>query len=412
MKNSTIPGRLVPLLVTSLVTLYQLHAQEIVQPKALQLKNQLKKSNLVTAQQVLTVTHEGKTESVTVDKVPAQTEVIAVKPTVMLPSKQNLEVLKRQFHLEAGQPEINIIPELYVRDDASTDQVKLYGIAFVPPRPLQYNFEEKIFKGSLSFYLFEDPFDPSGTVDEISKPIRMEVTSSRIEAISPSELQVSKVYFPAVNIELKARNVSDSAAVRIRTITNPSGYETFVKVEPVIEIISNRETVQGYGIQEIPLTIRAIGSTSDKPIKVSFVGKGKFTPEVVEMHLNQLATVNLRSEGLGPSTIIAVASGFESNTLPVQFTFPLIFLLASVAGGSLGALVRNYGNKKKIALRSVLLGAAVGLLGAVAYYALGINLAGLQTNSTFNEFAVFGISALCAFFGIQTKQEAPTGDSA
>jgi len=44
---------------------------------------------------------------------------------------------------------------------------------------------------------------------------------------------------------------------------------------------------------------------------------------------------------------------------------------------------------------------SIGLLGALAYFVLGINLLSIEFSSTFNEFAVFGISALIAFFGIR-----------
>ncbi|NBC64468.1 MAG: hypothetical protein GVY07_02240 [Bacteroidetes bacterium] len=44
---------------------------------------------------------------------------------------------------------------------------------------------------------------------------------------------------------------------------------------------------------------------------------------------------------------------------------------------------------------------SIGLIGALAYFVLGINLLSIEFSSTFNEFAVFGISALIAFFGIR-----------
>ena len=48
----------------------------------------------------------------------------------------------------------------------------------------------------------------------------------------------------------------------------------------------------------------------------------------------------------------------------------------------------------------ILVGIVTGFIGAAAYYVLGINLLGLSFSAGFNEIAVFVISALFAYFGI------------
>jgi hypothetical protein len=42
----------------------------------------------------------------------------------------------------------------------------------------------------------------------------------------------------------------------------------------------------------------------------------------------------------------------------------------------------------------------IGIIGAIAYYGLGVNLLGISLSAGLNELAVLALSALCAYFGI------------
>ena len=399
-----------PAQIFSQIHTRQPHAlqQDIVQPHALQLYHQLQMVNIRNNQKVKVLFSNGRSDSAFANQIPLNASVIGTGKSITSGDEQKQEVLKKLFRLDFHPSQIKIIPELYIKQEEGSSRKKLYSLAFIPQIPMQYNFTRQIFEGKLGFYLFEDPPDPNNTNVQFNDPVIMELASSDIESINPKELRISHLYIPSFEVGLEASLVQDSAMVMIRTISNPAGYKTFVKVRPALEIVTNRRTIQGFGIQEIPLTVRYIGTNSSEKIRINLTTeKGKLTPNELDLKFNEPAIVMLRSEGIGESMITAVSARQESNMLPVLFVFPMIFLLASILGGFFGAFAKFYGYKgeKKFSFKPLLIGAVVGLIGAVGYYVLGINLIHLNTNSTFNEFAVFGFSSFCAFFGIKKGGE-------
>ena len=306
------------------------------------------------------------------------------------------------------------IPELYVNHESAINKHKIYQILFTSQSPLQYDFEKSAFSGRISFFLAEESADPSTVNAPISEPLELEVNSTDIGTLNPRHLRVAHLYFPSSDIELVADHVQDSAMIMILTRSNPAGYKTYIKVKPALEIASNRKEMEGFGIQEIPLTVRYVGSNSSSAVKVSLTAeKGSLTPHTLDLKYNEPAIVMLRSEGVGPSMISAQSARHKANNYTITYLFPWVFLIASIVGGLLGAILKFYSHtvEKKFSFKPLLVGVLMGIIGAVAYYALSINLLELEltTNSTFNEFAVFGLSALFAFFGIKRKVETTPG---
>jgi hypothetical protein len=80
-------------------------------------------------------------------------------------------------------------------------------------------------------------------------------------------------------------------------------------------------------------------------------------------------------------------------TATIDFGWPIAFLVAALLGGALGGAgkyMRRRGGRKNQLLKAVLGGALIGLIVAVAYYAV-------------NESAVFALGMLGAFLGIKTS---------
>jgi hypothetical protein len=297
-----------------------------------------------------------------------------------------------------------VIPELHVETEANGAQ-KAYSIMFTSIQHLQYNFDSAFFSSTVSFLLVEEALDDSS--GSIKNPVSLEVTSDAKHEIRPKAFQINHVSIPSSDISVVCRNVQDSADVRVITKSNPRGYTTFLKIDPALEITPNLETVQGYGIQEIPLTVRFIGTTSKDSVMVSLVtDKGTLSPNPVRMTYNQPAIVMLRTEGTGQAMVSAKSTRAASNVAVFHYSFPWIFIIASIVGGLVGGLIKFYffSNKKKV-LKPVVGSILIGILGAAAYFVLGINLLHFQASHNFSEFAVFGFSGLCAVFGIRLKDE-------
>jgi small basic protein len=71
-------------------------------------------------------------------------------------------------------------------------------------------------------------------------------------------------------------------------------------------------------------------------------------------------------------------------------------------GGLAGTIIKpEQKSGKRFTNKKFIVGIITGVIGAVAYYFLGINLLGLNLQGPFTEIAVFGVSALFAYLGIR-----------
>lgn len=315
--------------------------------------------------------------------------------------KASMQKFRESSKTDALNEDVKVIPELHIEptNELTESDPTTYRIAFTSQQPLLYDDKLKQFSSKLAFLLINQ----SGNNNAPIEPIKIEVNSDELSSIKPGSFQIDHLSIPSYNVELVGSHLKDSAKVKVSTVSNPEGYTTYLKVSPSLDINSNRTTIQGLGIQEIPITVSFIGSGSPDSVKVTFtIEKGTVTPNPLMMRYNESATVHVRSEGMGKSKLTATTNSIPSKTIDLNFIFPIYFLLATILGGLAGSFIKNYSKsgKKKITAKIILVGVVTGIVGAAAYFVLGINLLGFSFTAGFNEIAVFAISALFAFFGI------------
>jgi len=301
--------------------------------------------------------------------------------------------------------EMKVLPELHLKTVTSDGQSYTYRVMFNSELPLRYDYKKLTFGSTISFILAEEPINPGSTA--LGEPMLLEVTSNSVRTITPKNINLSHLYTPSSNVELMDDQVQDSALIKIVTRLNPSGYETYIKVKPALQVTCARTSVQGLGIQEVPITVNYLGSNSDRSTKVSFQPeRGTVTPGTIDLKYNETKTVMLRSEGIGETSVRAFSNGQECKTI-VSFIFPWIFLLASLGGGLLGTLIKVMSTKARVTfkVKPFIYGMLIGLLGACTYYVLGLNLLHLEVSKLFNETAVFAFAVLCSLFGIRPEKE-------
>ena len=319
----------------------------------------------------------------------------------------SLRHFQEETKSEAGKEEVKVIPELHVETNSTTEaDATAYRIVFTSVQPLHYDSEKNL-SGKLAFLLINE----SGKNDATIQPVKIEISSDEIGVIKPAALTIDHLSIPSSYVDLVGKNISDSASVKISTVSNPNGYITYLKVKPVLELFT-RSKIQGWGIQEVPVTVSFSGSRSKDSVLVSFnADKGTITPSSIKMAYDQTSEVHLRSEGLGKSKITAIANSIRSDAAIVEFIFPWYFLLASILGGIAGTFIKHYSKstRKKLSAKVFLVGIITGFIGAAAYYVLGINLLKFSLSGGLNEIAVFVISALFAYFGISITN-AVSGD--
>ena len=327
--------------------------------------------------------------------------VLSYDKSVKTFDQERKDVLKQKVGSAIDLASVKTLPELYIKGTDGS-QPRAYRILFTTIKDLSYDLAADAFKGRVGFFLVDESNANGET--RIEDPVNMEITSDAVDVIDPRSLKVSHLYMPSSNIELAGSNLKDSVMIRIRTVTNPEGYGTYLRVRPCPVITTSRVSLQGYGIQEIPVTVGFKGSSSNEEATIDLsIEKGSVSPPTVTLRLNETQTVYVRSEGTGNCQLTAHYAGLTSNVVPLHYVFPWMFIGFSLAGGLIGGLAKFYSSKsnKKFSWRPILGGVLIGLIGATAYFVLGINLLELSFDSRLNEFAVFGLSALFALIGIR-----------
>jgi hypothetical protein len=343
-----------------------------------------------------------KTDTATLGnlRVPSkQKAVISFKKSSAIDEK-SLEDFKGNLKLPYKKEDVKLIPELHVESSEGSTEMKAYGIVFTLEQPLHYDESLNKFSATIGFLLASETESNYTPIE----PVKIEVVSNDVSFIEPASFEIDHLSIPSAKVKLVAANVRDSVAVKVITVTNTTGYVTYLKVKPRLSISTNRSRLQGFGIQEIPVTVLFEGSSSSDSVTVTLSPeKGTVSPDVVSVKFNEPTKVYLRSEGMGTSKLSAITSNAQSNSLSFRFVFPWLFLLATIAGGLIGSLTKFYSNprKKKLTPKLLIAGILTGFVGAAAYYFLGINLLGISFNAAFNEIAVLIISALFAYLGIK-----------
>ena len=328
--------------------------------------------------------------------------VVQPKKEITQADQSTLNKLRSVSSIKFTEADLKVLPEVTIEAiDSGAKQIS-YQLYFFPYAPFTYNNSLRKFQSRMGFFFLRS--DSLSAVDPID-PATVIITSTDLDSVSPRPLEIKHLNFPASDVDLLGDNLTDSVGIRVITSLNPQGYQTFLKIKPVLEISTNRLSLQGYGVQKIPVEVRLIGSNSGDSVRVDLsASKGTVSPDAVTLRYNTPQTVYLTSEGTGKTLISAKSSNLESNDLHLSYDFPWYFLLASIFGGLLGGFAKYYvGRKRKFSMRPIIGGVLAGLIGAMGYYALGISLLNFKLSAGLNEFAVLALSALFGYFGIVPK---------
>lgn len=267
-----------------------------------------------------------------------------------------------------------IVPEILSSKVEGSNIIIDYQIYFTSVKPFKYDQISDTFNGKLGFVLVD--ISDGSIAKNLSEPAYIEVNSEEIDHINPEKLSVTHLSLPSSEIELSEKNGSDSLKLKIITKNNLSGYDTYIKVEPTLNIRYEGKEIMAFGVEKATIDVRMIGSSSEDSVDVSFSsGSGTFTPDHFSLKNNEVKKIALRSGyKLGDVQISAIAKGkdaenYESNVLTIQYIFPWVFMVFAIAGGIVGSIARY---RKKIKFRKILLGIVDGLLACVFYFFLKI----------------------------------------
>jgi hypothetical protein len=300
----------------------------------------------------------------------------------------------------ASQSRIYMIPELYYAKVAGTDEQISYRILFIDSAPFRYNFDKALFEGGIRFIPVE--MREGGNAQPVAKQLTVpeDIIVSCGSISIP--LKISSVNWPPLDVAVASPDPIDSVEVRILTVSKPLGYPQNLRVEPAIVISSARTTIQGFGIQTLPVHVALKGVSSYKPVPVTIeTSLGTIDSSSLTLTNDQPREVILRSESLGKIGLKVINPNYRSNTLDIRAVFPWLFLLLAILGGLIGGLGKNLFDKTKVTIRPLALGSIFGLIAAVAYWGLGIVLIGFSIETRgINEAMVFGVGLIAGYFGL------------
>jgi hypothetical protein len=315
--------------------------------------------------------------------------------------------------IEAAAPFWSLPIVLVTPDSALTGEWVLRPIYKVV-EPMRWQPDSGRFRGSF-FFALEDTVRPRE-----SRPVVPAIPFALLGdvEVAPAELAVAHTNLPLQRVVVLARDAADSVRVHVVPGSELGGRDLWIPVERAITVTIEPRRIQGWGIQTAKVVTRVLGTSVVRPVTASISAtRGSLDSSRFQIDESGAGEVRMRSGGLGQDTVEVFVAGIGRVTQTAEVTLPWIFLLAALLGGvfgGLGAAAHNKQGRRKTRWREYAIkGVFGGLLAALAWYALGINLLHLDVGIVrFNELAVFTLAALAGFFGIPTPKAAADGRAA
>lgn len=294
------------------------------------------------------------------------------------------------------------MPFVFVTPDATLSGEWVLRPIYKVVEPMRWQSDSRRFSGSF-FFALQDTVRPAE-----SRPVEPAIPFALLgdAEVAPREVAIAHTNLPLQRVMVLARDAADSVRVHVVPGSELAGRDLWIPVERSITVTVEPRRIQGWGIQTAKVVARIVGTSAVDPVTAS-VSAMRSTLDTTRFEIDESGTgeVRLRSGGIGEDTVEVFVAGIGRVGQTVEVTLPWIFLLAALLGGVFGGLAAaaqgRKGRRKPRWGEHALKGVFAGLLGALAWYALGINLLQIDIGLTrFNELAVFTLAALAAYFGI------------
>lgn len=299
--------------------------------------------------------------------------------------------------------EWRVLPYRYVTPDATGTGLWTLRPIYKVANRLRWHPEEQVFRGDF-FIAVEDTLRLRES-RPLPAPIRFQLLSDA-DSLAPHPVAIGHTNFPVERISVSTRLATDSLRIHVVPEFDVRGVDVWLPVATSLVVETTPRSIQGWGIQQARVVVRLIGATTPGATTASLITSAG-TLDTLELPIGQagIGTTWLRSEGIGDAELLAAAPGLGTVRTVIEYTFPWIFLLAALLGGVFGgvaaAATERKGRRKARWGDFALKGVLVGVLAALAWYALGVNLMQIELGvPRFNELAVFTLAALAGYFGV------------
>lgn len=316
----------------------------------------------------------------------------------LLVAKTGISPLKISPRVPLGTTSVKqkyfALPETYYAR-LSTGKEATLNLVYCVERPLRRMKGKPVFDGSLIVFL-EDADKPNEQ-QTLTQPVMLEVAAP-VDQIAPERISLTHTNLPSTSINFQAGYPADSVSVKLITSVHTEGYTTYLPVLPAIDFPGSGQSLQGWGLEQIPVTIQLRGITGQQSYSIALeASDGSVNPTTVTLRGGEPQTVHFRSRGLHGGVLRASNPLLESAEAQFAYRIPFAFMIAALLGGLVGGYFRFSSGEGAPGSggRRFLSGLLGGLLGAGAYSA-GVNLLGdsFPTFPYFSEIVTFVVAAL------------------
>jgi hypothetical protein len=237
----------------------------------------------------------------------------------------------------------------------------------------------------------------------LPQPVSL-LVGGQADELMPRQFTIDHTNLPFVEVLVASQDPPDPVEFNlIAAGTTERATISIPVVRPRLDVIPGRSRIQGLGLETATVSVRAVGLT-DPEGRVVTVTSDFASVDPVEVRLDGagVGTTTVRSVSLGSALLNAASPPLAPASTSISFSWPVAFLVASIAGGLLGSALANFKKSgRKKALQVVLLrGILTGILMA-ALYAIGVNLLPIQPTATAGEVLVFAVAAVGGFIGLK-----------
>jgi hypothetical protein len=284
-----------------------------------------------------------------------------------------------------------------------TQQVVTYKPQFIPHGGAYYSTASGRYEGHFSVAVV----DANGANYALAAPLTL-TFGGEPETYEPPNVSVTRAGDVPSRVKLLSRTARDSVGIMIFIGSATEGVPFRIPVQSTLRI-SGPAKVEGFGVDVAKYQISVEGP-GGPGLQVGVVtDRGSLDRDEIQLGPSGTGSIVLKSgDGLGTATLMARAPDMAPGPLPVEFVFPVLFLVFMIGGGITGALFAESQAKKRRGTRSRMpkvIGAVLGaVIATVAYVGLGINLLRpiLVTAPLGSEIAVFAFAALGGWLGLKT----------